>query len=101
MNIEDIDRIEKTIDSLAAKEPYKGEPVLVTMGAAKEEKEEGEKAVSPELIAIEARVRSIESEIKDLGKVQKVMAGLTSGLFQGFVIGFVITIVIFAVRRLL
>ncbi len=101
MNIEDIDRIEKTIDSLAAKEPCKWEPVLATTGTAKEEKEEGEKAVSPELVAIEARVRSIESEVKDLGKVQKVMAGMTSGLFQGFVVGFVITIVIFAVRRLL
>ncbi|MBE0428122.1 MAG: tetrahydromethanopterin S-methyltransferase subunit A [Nitrospirae bacterium] len=101
MNVEDIDRIEKTIDSLAIKEPCKWEPVLATMGAAKEEKEEGETAVSPELVAIEARVRSIEGEIKDLGKVQKVMAGMTSGIFQGFVAGFVITIVIFAARRLL
>jgi tetrahydromethanopterin S-methyltransferase subunit A len=101
MNIEDIDRIEKTIDSLAAKEPYKGEPLLVTLGAAKEEKEEGIETVSPELVAIEARVRAIEGEVKDLGKVQKVMAGMTSGLFHGFVIGFVVTLVIFAVRRLL
>jgi len=101
MNIENIDSIEKTIDSLTAKEPCKWEPVLVTMGAAKEEKQEGVTTVSPELVAIEARVRAIEGEVKDLGKVQKVMSGLTSGLFQGFVAGFVVTLVLFAIMRLL
>ena len=101
MNIEDIDRIEKEIDSLPVKEPFEGEPITVTLGGVKDEQEEGTKIVSPELVAIEARVRTIEGEIKDVGKIQKIMSGLSSGLFQGFVIGFVITIVIFAIRRLI
>lgn len=101
INIEDVDRIEKEIDSLQSREPFEGEPVTVTLGTVKEEKDEGEKIVSPEIVAIESRVRAIESEIKDLGKVQKIMSGLISGLFQGFVAGFVVTIILFAIRRLL
>jgi len=66
----------------------------------KEEKEEGVKMISSELVAIEARVRAIEHEIKDLGKVQKIMSGLVSGFFQGFVIGFVVAMVLFAIKRL-
>jgi len=101
MNIEDLDRIEKEIDALPQREPFEGEPVIVTLGEVKEEKEGGDRILSPEIVAIESRVRAIESEVKDLGKVQKVMAGLTSGLFQGFVAGFVITILVFAIRRIL
>ncbi len=100
INIEDMDRIEEVIDSLEAKQPYEGEPVLAMLETVKEEKEEGVKMISSELVAIEARVRAIEHEIKDLGKVQKIMSGLVSGFFQGFVIGFVVAMVLFAIKRL-
>lgn len=100
INIEDIDIIEETIDGLKAKQPYEDEPVLAVLETDKEEKKEGVKIISSELVAIEARVRAIEHEIKDIGKVQKIMSGLVSGFFQGFVIGFVLAMMLFLIKRL-
>ncbi len=99
VNIEDPARILEVIDSLEPREPYPEEPIKAMLGKAETESVKEARILSPELVAIEARVRSIESEVKDLGKIQKVMAGLTSGLAQGFVAGFVLTLLIMALRR--
>lgn len=99
INVEDINRIEEVIDGLATMEEFEGEPLLLSFGSAGEINEEGLSVISPELVSLEARIRAIESEVKDLGKVQKVLSGLYSGIFQGFIIGFVITFILLLLRR--
>ena len=100
VNVEDISSIEQAIDSFVLKEEFEGEPLLLSFGAAAEKGDEGTAVLlSPELVSLEARIRSIEAEVKDLGKVQKVLSGLYSGMFQGFVIGFVITFILLLLRR--
>ena len=94
INVEDINRIEQVIGGLATMEEFEGEPLLLSFGSAGEINEEGLSVISPELVSLEARIRAIESEVKDLGKVQKVLSGLYSGIFQGFIIGFVIILVV-------
>ena len=101
INVEDMDRIVQTIDGLAQKEEFEGEPLLISFGGAGETEEEGMTVMSPELVSLEARIRTIESDVKDLGKVQKIMSGMYSGMFQGFVIGFVITFILLLLRRLI
>ncbi len=101
INVEDMDRIVQTIDGLAQKEEFEGEPLLLSFGGAGETVEEGMTVISPELVSLEARIRAIESDVKDLGKVQKIMSGMYSGMFQGFVIGFVITFLLLLLRRLI
>lgn len=101
INVEDMDRIVQTIDGLAQKEEFEGEPLLLSFGGAGETVEEGMTVISPELVSLEARIRAIESDVKDLGKVQKIMSGMYSGMFQGFVIGFVITVILLLLRRLI
>ncbi len=75
--------------------------MLVKLGGVGEEEVVGVVAHTAEVASIESRVRMIESEYKDLGKLQKITAGLVAGLYQGFVLGLVLTIVIFGIRRLL
>jgi len=101
INVEDMDRIVQTIDGLAQKEEFEGEPLLLSFGGAGETVEEGMTVISPELVSLEARIRAIESDVKDLGKVQKIMSGMYSGMFQGFAIGFVITFLLILLRRLI
>jgi len=101
INVEDMDRIVQTIDGLAQNEEFEGEPLLLSFGGAGETVEEGMTVISPELVSLEARIRAIESDVKDLGKVQKIMSGMYSGMFQGFAIGFVITFLLLLLRRLI
>ncbi len=101
INVEDMDRIVQAIDGLAQKEEFEGEPLLISFGGTGKTEEEGVTVMSPELVSLEARIRTIESDVKDLGKVQKIMSGMYSGMFQGFVIGFVITVILLLLRRLI
>ncbi|RLG26069.1 tetrahydromethanopterin S-methyltransferase subunit A [Methanosarcinales archaeon] len=101
INVEDMDQIEKSVDALPEQEPYEEDPMLVKLGGVGEEEVVGVVAHTAEVASIESRVRMIESEYKDLGKLQKITAGLVAGLYQGFVLGLVLTIVIFGIRRLL
>jgi len=101
MNVEDMDKIVQALDGLAPKEEFEGEPLQISFGGGGEIVEEGTTVISPELVSLESRIRAIESEVKDLGKVQKIISGLYSGMFQGFVIGFVITFILLLLRRLI
>lgn len=101
INVEDMDRIVQAIDDLAPTDEFEGEPLLISFGGGGETVEEGTTVISPELVSLEARIRTIESDVKDLGKVQKIMSGMYSGMFQGFVIGFVITFILLLLRRLI
>jgi len=101
INVEDEGQIESAIDRLAPIGPYEEEPMLIKLGGVTEETGEGVLGHTGDSVSIESRVRSIEQEYKDLGKLQKVTAGLVGGLYQGFVLGLILTIFIFGLRRLL
>jgi len=101
INVEDESQIESAIDRLEPIGPYEEEPMLVKLGGAMEEEMTGVLGHTGDSVSIESRIRHIEQEYKDLGKLQKVTAGLVGGLYQGFVLGLILTIVIFGIRRLL
>jgi tetrahydromethanopterin S-methyltransferase subunit A len=101
MNVEDIAQIEKGIDAAAPKPPFPDGQIVITLGGAKEKAVEGVVVVTPELVSIESRVRMIESDVKSLGKMQKLMAGIYSGIYQGALIGFIAVLVISLIRRML
>ncbi|MFQ6056079.1 MAG: tetrahydromethanopterin S-methyltransferase subunit A [Methanosarcinales archaeon] len=103
LGVEDLDKIESAIDSCLQKEPYPEDPIVVdfTGGTKKEKEDFALKVLTPDYVSIESRIRMIENEIKDLGKLSKLMSGIISGIIQGFVIGFIIIIVLFAITRLL
>ncbi len=101
INVEDEGQIESAIDRLEPKGPYEEEPMLVKLGGAMEEEVTGVLGHTGDSVSIESRIRHIEQEYKDLGKLQKVTAGLVGGLYQGFVLGLILTIIIFGIRRLL
>jgi tetrahydromethanopterin S-methyltransferase subunit A len=101
VDVEDLNQIEQAIHGLAEKGEFEGEPLLISFGGGAEEVEEGTTVMSAELVSLEARIRAIEAQIKDVGKLQKIMSGLYSGMFQGFVMGFVITFILLLFRRLI
>lgn len=102
LGVENIDKIESAIDSCLPKEPYPEDPIVVDLtGAGKEKEEFGVVTLTPDYVSIESRVRMIESEIKDLGKLSKLMSGIISGIIQGFVIGFIILILLFAIKKVI
>ncbi len=101
MHVEDIAQIEKAIDAAAPKPPFPDGHIVITLGGEKEKVVEGVVVVTPELVSIESRVRMIESEVKALGKMQKLMSGIYSGIYQGALIGFVAVLVISLIRRML
>jgi tetrahydromethanopterin S-methyltransferase subunit A len=101
VDVEDIDQIEQTIHGLAEKGEFEFAPLLISFGGGAEKRKEGTTVMSAELVSLEARIRAIEAQIKDVGKLQKIMSGLYSGMFQGFVIGFVITFILLLLRRLI
>ena len=98
MGIEDAGTILDAIDKLAPKEPLSSDPVVVDFGGKTEVVTDTVRSLSPELVSLEARIRSIEGDVKDVGKMAKLMSGLVSGMYQGFAVGFLITLLLFAAK---
>ncbi len=101
VNVEDMGRIKQAIDSCAPKDPFPAEPMIVTLGKVAEADGGSDTILTPEAVSIESRLRSLEQEVKDLGKLNKFMSGVVSGIWQGLTSGFVVTLLIFAIRRFL
>lgn len=101
VNVEDMGQIEQAINSCAPKDPFPAEPMIVTLGKAAQADGGSDTILTPEAVSIESRLRSLEQEAKDLGKLNKFMSGVVSGIWQGLTSGFVVTLLIFAIRRFL
>ena len=101
VNVEDIEQIKQAIDACAPKEPFPAEPMVVALGKAAQADEGSDTILTPEAVSIESRLRILEQEMKDLGKLNKFMSGIVSGIWQGLTSGFVATLLIFAIRRFL
>ncbi len=101
VNVEDMGQIGQAIDSCAPKDPFPAEPMIVTLGKAAQADGGSDTILTPEAVSIESRLRSLEQEVKDLGKLNKFMSGIVSGIWQGLTSGFVVTLLIFAIRRFL
>lgn len=98
MGTEDAGTILGAIEKLAPKAPLSSDPVVVNFGGKVEVVTDTVRSLSPELVSLEARIRSIEGDVKDMGKMAKLMSGLVSGIYQGFVVGFLITLLLFAAK---
>ena len=101
VNVEDMEQIKQAIDACAPKEPFPAEPMVVALGKAAQADEGSDTILTPEAVSIESRLRILEQEVKDLGKLNKFMSGIVSGIWQGLTSGFVATLLIFAIRRFL
>jgi len=101
VNVEDMEQIKQAIDACAPKEPFPAEPMVVALGKAAQADEGSDTILTPEAVSIESRLRILEQEMKDLGKLNKFMSGIVSGIWQGLTSGFVVTLLIFAIRRFL
>ena len=101
VNVEDMGQIKQAIDACAPKEPFPAEPMVVALGKAAQADEGSDTILTPEAVSIESRLRILEQEMKDLGKLNKFMSGIVSGIWQGLTSGFVATLLIFAIRRFL
>ena len=101
VNVEDLGQIKQAIDACAPKDPFPAEPMIVTLGKAAQAEGGSDVILTPEAVSIESRLRSLEQEVKDLGKLNKFMSGIVSGIWQGLTFGFVVTLLIFAIRRFL
>lgn len=96
---EDLGSITAKIKECISKDPgaYPEPPMVIEI---KEEEaaevEEGEILPLPgEVVNIEAWVRDIELRIKEVGTIDRLLAGVYTGRFQGFMIGLVLVLVTF------
>jgi len=101
VNVEDMGQIKQAIDACAPKDPFPAEPMVVTLGKAAQADEGSDTILTPEAVSIESRLRILEQEMKDIGKLNKFMSGIVSGIWQGLTSGFAATLLIFAIRRFL
>ena len=97
--VEDIDEILRAVENCETKEAYEGEPITIDFsGGGGTTDEGGLVALTPDVVSIESRIRALDSEVKDLGKLSKFMSGVYSGLIQGIVLGFILVMLIYLVK---
>jgi len=70
--------------------------MVVKVEEGGEEEEEGEAVppVAPETALIEARMRNIQTQIKSIGGINRIFAGMYAGKVQGIVVGLAFTLII-------
>ena len=68
--------------------------IKVEEGGAEEEEGEEVKPVAPETALIEARMRNIQTQVKSIGGLQRIFAGMYAGKVQGIMVGLAFTLVI-------
>lgn len=100
LGIENIDEILRAVENCEPKDPYEGEPITIDFSGGKggTRDESGLVALTPDVVSIESRIRALDSEVKDLGKLSKFMSGVYSGLIQGIVLGFILVMLIYLIK---
>lgn len=98
IDTEDAAAIQSKIKECIEKDPgaFEEEAMVVKVEEGEGEEEEGEAVppVAPETALIEARMRNIQTQVKAIGGLQRIFAGMYSGKVQGIVVGLAFTLVI-------
>lgn len=98
IDTEDAAAIQSKIKECIEKDPgaFEEEAMIVEVEEGEGEEEEGEAIppVAPETALIEARMRNIQTQIKSIGGINRIFAGMYSGKVQGIMIGLAFTLII-------
>ena len=98
IDIEDAGQIQAKVKECIEKDPgaFEEEAMVIKVEEGGAEEEEGEevKPVAPETALIEARMRNIQTQVKSVGGLQRIFAGMYSGKVQGIMLGLAFTLVI-------
>ena len=98
IDIEDAGQIQAKVKECIEKDPgaFEEEAMVISVEEGGAEEEEGEeiKPVAPETALIEARMRNIQTQVKSVGGLQRIFAGMYSGKVQGIMLGLAFTLVI-------
>ncbi len=97
IDTEDAAAIQSKIKECIEKDPGAFEEEALVIKVEEEgEEEEGEAVppVAPETALIEARMRNIQTQVKSIGGLQRIFAGMYSGKVQGIVVGLAFTLII-------
>ena len=97
IDVEDAAQIQAKVKECIEKDPGAIEEEAMVIEIEEEgDEEEGEEVrpVAPETALIEARMRTIQSEVKAVGSIQRQFAGMYAGKVQGIVVGlaFILTL---------
>lgn len=109
INNENLDEISQKVDECLKNDPgcFEEEPMIIELNE-KEEEDDGEDDVyqqsenqassvdssSINLLQIENRIRSMKTDINEIGSIEKFSSGYYAGKIQGMVIGFVMTLIL-------
>ena len=98
IDIEDAGQIQAKVKECIEKDPgaFEEEAMVIKVEEGGAEEEEGEeiRPVAPETALIEARMRNIQTQVKSVGGLQRIFAGMYSGKVQGIMLGLAFTLVI-------
>ena len=98
IDTEDAGKISAKIKECIEKDPgaFEEEAMVIKVEEGGEEEEEGEAIppVTPETALIEARMRNIQTQVKTVGGLQRIFAGMYTGKVQGIMIGLIFTLVV-------
>ncbi len=98
IDTEDAGQISAKIKECIEKDPgaFEEEAMVIKVEEGGEEEEEGEAIppVTPETALIEARMRNIQTQVKSVGGLQRIFAGMYAGKVQGIMLGLAFTLVI-------
>jgi len=98
IDTEDAAAIQSKVKECIEKDPgaFEEEALVVKVEEVGDEEDEGEAVppVAPETALIEARMRNIQTQVKSIGGLQRLAAGMYSGKVQGLMIGLAFTLII-------
>jgi tetrahydromethanopterin S-methyltransferase subunit A len=93
IDVEDAAAIQSKIKECIEKDPgaFEEEAMVIEVEEGGGEEEEGEEIppVTPETALIDARMRSIQTQVKSIGSLQRISAGMYAGKVQGIMIGMI------------
>ena len=98
IDTEDPAAISAKVKECIEKDPgaFEEEAMVVEVEEGGDDEEEGEAIppVAPETALIEARMRNIQTQIKSIGGINRIFAGLYNGKVQGIALGLAFTLII-------
>jgi tetrahydromethanopterin S-methyltransferase subunit A len=98
IDVEDPGKIQAKVKECIEKDPgaFEEEAMVIKVEEGGAEEEEGEeiRPVAPETALIDARMRNIQTQVKNIGGLQRIFAGMYVGKVQGIMVGLAFTLVI-------